>query len=320
MPDWLSGLWYGRSCWRWLLWPVSLVYTLIIFLRRQCYLLGLLKSTQLPVPVIVVGNITVGGTGKTPFCIFLCNYLKKQGWQPGLVSRGYGGQSSTWPQTVTTESDPILVGDEPVLLVQRTACPMVVGPDRVAAAKQLLTDSECDIIISDDGLQHYALHRDIEIALIDHQRQLGNGFCLPAGPLREPQSRLSSVNLIIENGRDMSLSPQSLQSVLPTAPDCPAHGLEKCRMVAMAGIGHPERFFQTLRLTGLSFTSIIKPDHHLFSRADIEQIDADVILMTEKDAVKCRSIADKRCYFLPVEATLTEQAIQQLTYMLKGIK
>lgn len=319
MTAWLNRVWYGQSIWQWILWPLSLFYRLIVSLRRWGFQSGFLKSTRMPVPVIIVGNITVGGTGKTPFCILLCEHLKTLGYKPGLVSRGYGGQSSSWPQTVTLTSDPSVVGDEPVLLVRRAGCPMVVGPDRVVAAKQLLADNTCDVIVSDDGLQHYALARDAEIVLIDHQRQLGNGCCLPAGPLRESQSRLKSVDLIIENGQDMQLVPCAFQAVLQNAPALDLHDLGEKRIVAMAGIGNPSRFFQTLTTMQLTFTEIEKPDHHHYTAAEFSHLDADIILMTEKDAVKCQQFADDRCYFLPVDGRLTALAQGRVNSILKGL-
>lgn len=308
----IDRIWYGHSVWRFILWPISMLFRCIVTVRRLCYRYQFLRSAQLPVPVIVVGNISVGGTGKTPFCVTLCQYLQQTGWQPGLVSRGYGGKAVVWPQTVTPQSDPELVGDEPVLLAQRTGCPMVVAPDRVAAAKQLLQESGCNIIISDDGLQHYALNRDVEIVMQDAQREWGNGLCLPAGPLREPLARLKSVDIVVRTGLDMTLRPQLIRSVLHPAQLAQVAAFSDQRVVAMAGIGNPQRFFNTLSAMGLLFGQSVWPDHHFFSAADIASIEGDVILMTEKDAVKCRSIADSRCYYVPVEGVLNQAILQQL--------
>ncbi len=174
----LEKIWYSRcSPWAWLLWPLSCAYRLVVWIKTTLYRVQILKSYYFNVPVIVVGNITVGGTGKTPFCIALCELLKKHGYKPGFVSRGYGGRATHWPQSVTPDSDPALVGDEPVLLARRTLCPMVVAPDRVAAVKQLLAEHDCNVVISDDGLQHYRMGRAIELVLLDQTRGVGNGWC-----------------------------------------------------------------------------------------------------------------------------------------------
>ena len=183
-----------------LLWPLSLLFGLAARVRRLLYLHGLRRSEAVPVPLIVVGNITVGGAGKTPLVARLVDLLREAGYQPGVISRGYGGQSAQWPQQVRADSNPRLVGDEPVLLARRCRCPIVVGPDRVAAARTLLDTHGCNVILSDDGLQHYRLQRDLEIAVVDGFRRLGNGACLPAGPLREPPSRLREVDFVVGNG------------------------------------------------------------------------------------------------------------------------
>ncbi|MBS1247916.1 MAG: tetraacyldisaccharide 4-kinase, partial [Proteobacteria bacterium] len=183
-----------------LLWPLSLLFGLAVRVRRLLYQNGLLPSEAIPVPLIVVGNISVGGTGKTPLVARLVELLRDAGYQPGVISRGYGGQSAQWPQQVRADSNPRLVGDEPVLLARRCRCPIMVGPDRVAAARTLLDTHGCNVILSDDGLQHYRLQRDLEIAVVDGFRRLGNSACLPAGPLREPPSRLREVDFVVGNG------------------------------------------------------------------------------------------------------------------------
>ena len=196
---WLEKRWYSTST-PLLLLPFEWLFRLLVLLRRLAFRLGLKPSYALPVPVIVVGNISVGGTGKTPLVVWLVSLLRKAGYHPGIVSRGYGGKAERWPQQVRPDSDPQTVGDEPVMLAQRCACPIVAAPDRVAAAKLLLKHTKCDLIITDDGLQHYRLKRDIEIVVVDGERRFGNGHCLPAGPLREPQSRLAEVDFVIANG------------------------------------------------------------------------------------------------------------------------
>ena len=307
----LDRLWYQRVWWRWLLWPLSLLFTGMVLCRRWLYNVGLFRVIKMPIPVIVVGNIAVGGTGKTPFVIALCHALKARGYHPGVVSRGYGGQASRWPQVVSSTSDPRLVGDEPVLIARESDCPVVVAPDRVLAAKMLLSTAHCDVIVSDDGLQHYHLARQLEIVMVDGQRQFGNGWCLPAGPLREPLSRLQSVDLVIETGRDMQIQPVILQSVCVSQPDIPLDNLsERSRVVAVSGIGHPGRFFATLRALGCRFDTRVFVDHHPFVPSDIASIDADIIIMTAKDAIKCTAFADPRCYALQIEGVVAPAVLE----------
>ena len=198
----LNGIWYGKSPLRFALMPVSAAYVALARLRRTAYRRGWRATVETPVPVIVVGNVSVGGTGKTPFVIWLAEQLKQRGRKVGIVTRGYRGKGTEWPRAVTAQSDPREVGDEPVLLARRTGCPVVAGPDRVACVEALLADARVDVILSDDGLQHYRLARAFEIAVVDGVRGMGNGLCLPAGPLREPVSRLQEVDAIVVNGGD----------------------------------------------------------------------------------------------------------------------
>ncbi|TAK78180.1 MAG: tetraacyldisaccharide 4'-kinase, partial [Gammaproteobacteria bacterium] len=240
--------------------PFSWLFRGCIFIRRQLYRLGFLKTHRFNVPVIIVGNITVGGTGKTPFVIWLAHYLIAQGYRPGIVSRGVGGKRQIKPYRVKQEDAATEVGDEAVLLAQRANCPLVIGIDRVAAVRELLQQAPCDIVISDDGLQHYRLGRDIEIVIIDGSRRFGNNCLLPAGPLREPVSRLQSVDFVVVNGEDMILEPVELLPVIARSeatrqsPDKKAH--------AVAGIGHPDRFFLTLKQAGFDIIPHAFPDHH----------------------------------------------------------
>lgn len=302
--------WYQRSLLTFFLIPFSWLYRLIIFFRRLFYRVGLFKSARFSVPVIVVGNITTGGTGKTPLVAWLATYLKNQGYRPGIVSRGFRACAKSWPQVVTADSNPVLVGDEPFLLAQKTQCPVVVDPDRVAAVKKLLADFDCDVVISDDGLQHYALERDIEIAVVDGVRHFGNQHCLPAGPLREPLHRLNQVDFIVCNGASesnwyaMELLPDAVLNVADPSQEMT---IEACRAIewqALAGIGNPARFFLQLESLGLTIHSHVFPDHYAFSKQDILFGQHDFVMMTEKDAVKCRSFADKRHWYLPVTARL----------------
>ena len=308
----LDQLWYGKSRLRWLLWPFSLIYRLVVAIKAAAYHRGIAKIISFDVPVIVVGNITVGGTGKTPLCIALCDLLKQQGFRPGLVSRGYGGKASTWPQVVTPDSDPILVGDEPVLLVRRSGCPMVVGPDRVAAVQRLLADYKCDVVISDDGLQHYRMGRQVEIIVLDKARGLGNGLCLPAGPLRESSIRLETVNHVIINGTDMHIRAGKITALNDKHNVLTAEAMAGKQVCAVAGIGNPQRFFDSLKSLNLDFTTTVFSDHHAFKPEDLSDISADIIIMTEKDAVKCRAFADSRCYVLPISAELSAATAARL--------
>ncbi len=291
----LYDIWYTRTPLAWLLLPLSALYCGVVAARRWTYRSGLIRTHRLDVPVIVVGNLTVGGTGKTPLVIWLSHFLRAQGYRPGFIARGYGGKATHWPQSVTADSDPSVVGDEPVLLVRATGCPMVVAPDRVAAARALLAENDCDIIISDDGLQHYALGRDIEIAVVDGERRFGNAHCLPAGPLREPARRLREVDLIVANGvaraGEFAMRVQAGEAVNLLSGERRQLGEFRSRSVhAIAGIGHPKRFFTALHEAGLEFTAQAFPDHHAYRPDDLVGAD-EVLLMTEKDAVKCRQFA-----------------------------
>jgi len=220
-PQFIEDLWYGKHFLSLLLTPVSWLYIAIVSLRRLAYVSGVLPVQQVSVPVIVVGNITVGGNGKTPLIIWLIEYLKDNGFQPAVVSRGYGGNIKQWPQQVRPDSNPAVVGDEPVLIAQRTLCPVAISPDRYSAAKALIETTECDVLLCDDGLQHYALNRDLEIVVTDGKRRFGNGRYLPAGPLRESIDRLKTVDMLVSNGREaknehlmeyITLPPRSLKN------------------------------------------------------------------------------------------------------------
>ncbi len=307
-----ESLWYRKTVWwLWLFWPFHLLLRIIVWLRRFFYRIGLFKSTKLKTPVIVIGNITVGGTGKTPLAIYLLELLKSQGYKPGLISRGYGGKSEHYPLTVAESTPASESGDEPFLIRRRTQVPVVVDPIRARGAQQLEAQG-CNIIICDDGLQHYALRRDIEIVVIDANRKLGNGWLMPFGPLREPKSRLKQADHIIVNGKDMVLEPAPIQAINH-------HQSEfKAPFTAVAAIGNPERFYNTLEGLGYQFERKSFPDHYQFSRQDFESFQTNIV-MTEKDAVKCLSLADERFYFLPVSAKLSKQFLESLMEQIKAI-
>lgn len=308
----LNHLWYrSRPGWlSYLLLPLTGLFVLIITLRRWLYRKNIKRITQLKIPVIIVGNITVGGTGKTPLVIYLIELLRRQGYYPGVVSRGYHGNSATC-QIVHAASDPRAVGDEAVLIAMRTGCPVMVGHDRAAAAQQLLTKQACNVIVSDDGLQHYALARDIEIAVLDAKRDVGNGLLLPAGPLREPKKRLQEVDFIVSNGKGganrfmMQLYADEVYLVSNPQERKPLSAWQGKTVHAVAGIGHPQRFFQQLCAAGLNIIQRhVFADHHAFSAAELVFADVFAIIMTEKDAVKCRHFNNKKLWCLPVMTRL----------------
>ena len=309
---WLERHWYRITPLHLLLLPVSYVFRLLVALRRALYRSGILSIEKLPVPVIVVGNITVGGSGKTPLTLWLTQQLIEEGWHPGIISRGFGGAETIAPQAALPSSSPDAVGDEAVLMAQRNLCPVWVGRDRPATARALLNaHPECDILLSDDGLQHYRLQRDAEIVVVDGIRRFGNGYQLPAGPLREAPTRLKEVDAVVINGgmstRDeyrMQLYGTVFHNLLNPGTIMRASDFQGQRLHGIAGIGHPQRFFLHLNNLGLEVQMHPFPDHHRYNLADLDYADADAILMTEKDAVKCASFATEKCWVLRVEAQL----------------
>lgn len=315
----LNWIWYRPNPVKWLLWPIGGIYRVATELRRLQYRRGLKSVTALPVPVIVVGNITVGGTGKTPVVIWLATQLEARGYRVGIVSRGYGGSAKNWPQQVDGNSDPEQVGDEPVLLVRATGCPVVVDPNRAVAAQALHATGRVDVILSDDGLQHYALHRSIEIAVVDGNRGIGNGFSLPAGPLREPSARLDDVDAVVVNGgsweRQGAFRAQAVADHVYQAAGTgrkPLQSFRGTRVHAVAGIGHPERFFDLLETAGLDVIRHPMPDHAKLSAANLEFDDASPVLVTEKDAVKCQSHAHANLWCVPIKLELNAEDGERL--------
>lgn len=317
----LQRLWYGGFHPALLiLVPLSWLFAALSGLRRTLFRLGVLRSHRIDAPVIVIGNITVGGTGKTPFTIWLAERLSSRGVRVGIILRGYGGSAATWPQRVTRETPWQEVGDEACLLAQRTDAIVVAGPDRVADAK-LARELGALVILSDDGLQHYRLRRDLEIVVIDGDRVLGNGRLLPAGPLREPESRLRSVHLLVVSRRaagwSAAMGAEGTPSVnawaridiavnLLTREVRPLESFSGTSVHAIAAIGHPEAFFGALQSAGLDVRAHPHADHASLAREHIDFPDDFPVLMTEKDAVKCGAIADERHWAVPLEVSLND--------------
>jgi tetraacyldisaccharide 4'-kinase len=313
--------WYGARAPWWLL-PFSWLFGCGVRLRRWAYRTGVFASRHPGVPVVVVGNLTVGGAGKTPLVIWLATQLRARGMRVGIVLRGYGG-SVRVPTLVSADSDPLVVGDEALLLAQRTDCTVCVGRDRAAAAARLVAEG-CQLILADDGLQHLALRRDVEIVVIDGVRGFGNGALLPAGPLREPLTRIRMADVVVVNGEPtaalvtavghpsvMQLRPVALVQ-LTTGARLPLHMLRGSRVHAVAGIGHPARFFAQLRALGAQIEEHAFADHQRYLPHDLTFDGEGLIVMTEKDAVKCRTFANDRMWMLTVEALLTESDAARL--------
>ena len=307
----LQALWYGNSHAYLLLLPLSWLYCSIAVLRRAAYRLGLLRSTTLDSKVVIVGNLVTGGSGKTPLTMAVARLLTGAGLRVGILCSGYRGRARRWPQRVTPDSDPREVGDEAVLLAQKTGLPVMAGRDRVTAGRALLNATPCDLLVCDDGLQHYALHRDLEIAVIDAARPRGNGACLPAGPLREPWRRLRRADAVVALGGPCETATTVMTYVSTTAvslhrpqqqrPLTAFAGLDLC---AVAGIAHPERFFAQLRAAGLQVEARAFDDHHAYSAQDFTFTAGRPVLMTGKDAVKCRLLPLPDAWVVPVEVRL----------------
>ncbi len=317
----VTRAWQHKSPLLMLLWPLSLLYRCVIAARGLAYQCGWLQSYKADVPVVVVGNITVGGTGKSPLVAALVKQFQSQGMQPGVVSRGYGAQTRhVQPWQVSAGDDASQVGDEPAMLAGQVSCPIVVCTDRMLAIATL-QEQGCDVVIADDGMQHYRMQRDVEICVVDGKRWWGNGFLLPVGPMREPLQRLQKVDCLVVNGSNGATPPQgsldgvsvfnmTLQSqdliplnqsasravVRPPEPPARVHGV--------AGIGHPQRFFDTLTQLGYEVIPHAKADHHCFKETDFAFREALPVVMTAKDAVKCRNLYLENAWVLPVEAEL----------------
>lgn len=334
----ITHSWYTGKPSGWLK-PASAVFELITRSRRSLYRSGRKKVYRASVPLIVVGNITVGGTGKTPLIVYLCKQLVQAGYRPGVVSRGYGSKAPQYPFHVKTDSAVAHSGDEALLIARNTQCPVVIDADRVEAVKSLEQHYDCNVILSDDGMQHYAMARDIEIAVVDGRRRFGNGALLPAGPLREKPQRLQEVDFIICNGPcdldyqvptyTMGLEPRHLchinsgemyaiadikKEMQQSRLEAEEEGKDASRhkVHAVAGIGNPERFFSSLCDCGFDIITHIFNDHHVYSLEDISFADSREVVMTEKDAVKCTEFARKTDWYLSVDAVIDNEFIEAL--------
>ncbi len=320
----LPNHWYKHTWLSVLLLPVSWVYCALVGLRRLAYRSGIKRTRHLNAPLIVVGNLTVGGTGKTPLVIWLAERLRAAGYRPGIVCRGYGGQATWWPRLARADSSPREVGDEAVLLAVRAACPVMAGPNRVRSAQALISEHRCDVVISDDGLQHLALGRTVDVVVIDGERRFGNGHCLPAGPLREPAGRRFAADLRICNGTpragelQMQMVGNEFYRLGDPADRVGPAAFEQQTVHAIAGIGNSERYFAHLRQLGLNVVAHAFPDHHTFTAEDIACPGAAAIIMTEKDAVKCANIGDERHWVMPISAQVDEQAWAQILNLLRN--
>ena len=311
-PSTLERFWYRRNWIALFLLPLSWLYRLVIWVRRLAFASGIRTVERVSVPVLVVGNITVGGTGKTPLIIWLCHFLRDRGIKPGIISRGYGGSSVRRSQQVRVDSNPEMVGDEPVLLAQRTGCPVAVATIRADAGRELLEHHDCDLILCDDGLQHLGLHRDLEIAVVDGDRRFGNGMLLPAGPLREPVARLEQVDMIVSSARAgkneflMEYQAVCFVSLLDESVIRPLDAFSNKDVCAFAGIGNPARFFSMLRSADINIEKYEFPDHHHYSQEDFEVQGNRPVIMTEKDAVKCRFLNLRDAWFLKIDVKMSK--------------
>lgn len=317
LHDIIVNQWYTPKPWGKLLWPAAKIFEMIVNIRRYLYKKGIFKTFKAAVPVIIVGNVTVGGTGKTPLVIALSEILHKQGIRVGIVLRGYKSKACG-VIVVKPNMNATLVGDEAVLLAKRSNCPVVVAKKRVQGVKKLCKQFAVDVILCDDGLQHYALSRDIEIAVLNGDRKFGNGHCLPQGPLRELPSRLDNIDMVITNGKDMRLQIDNVYSLLNKKSISIADFNGKT-VHAIAGIGTPQNFFTLLEEHGIKVITHAFPDHHVFKMSDVIFRDNIPVLMTEKDAVKCSAFASEKYWVVSVATVLDTAVKDKFMHLVQGV-
>lgn len=324
LEQWVNQSWYGKFQWTRALWPLMSLYRSVVEKKRETFLLH--PPQRVPLPVVVVGNITAGGTGKTPVVQTLVRKLVEEGYKPAIVTRGYGGNLQRFPHLITHDDSPISVGDEPFMMFSSLNIPVVVDPQRSRAAQYCYEQNELDVnvIICDDGLQHYALNRDIEFCVIDASREFGNGHLIPVGPLREPISRLTSVDFVVRNGGAGSdgfiLKPVAwvnLKTSETIAADALHGRIKDSAVKAIAGIGNPERYFQTVKSLGIQCDTESFPDHYDFKPQDFD--DQSVYLMTQKDAVKVKPFASEKMWYLEVSADLPAALLTEFIIKLKQL-
>ncbi|WP_017446244.1 tetraacyldisaccharide 4'-kinase [Gayadomonas joobiniege] len=325
--NWLERGWYGEHKGSYLFAPLALIFYLVSAVRRGCYRWGIFKSEPVGRPVIIVGNISVGGTGKTPFVVWLIDYLRAQGLNPGVISRGYGSQIKNGSYLIKSSDSAAKVGDETRLIADRSQAPVCVGPDRIKSAQTLIHTCGCDILISDDGLQHYRLSRDLEIVLIDGQRQLGNACLLPVGPLREGAWRLKTADLVIQNGQSQASVYTNDSFAIKAGPPKNLRADRNVKFdtsqacIAICGIGNPQRFFTTLKKENIQvLESHTFVDHHNFKATDFSEFSDQQIIMTEKDAVKCTPFAQANWWYLPINIEPDAAFIAKLETKIQTIR
>ena len=332
MLDKLQQGWRQAGWLNYLLFPLSLVYGLLMLARRRCYQLGICKSVSLAVPLVVVGGITVGGSGKTPVVLSLVRYLQDQGLRPGVICRGYKGRSTFWPREVNGSTTAALVGDEARLIYQLTGVAVVAGPDRVANGVCLIDKFGCNVLISDDGFQRHALQRDLDIVVLDGQAGYGNGWCLPAGPLREFRSQVERADIVLVNGAGQELYIKGPQAGRMSMRVAEAYNLSDGArkplsefvgesVHAVAGVGNPARFFRQLERLGMDVAPHPFPDHHPFVESDLVFGDDSPVLMTEKDAVKCRHMTIKnRLWAVPAITHIDRRVFDRIDRLIAPLK
>ena len=309
----LNSIWYSQSILSWLLLPISYCFWILTKLLKLGYRFGIFGVYHAPVPVVVVGNITVGGTGKTPLVVWLAQLLEENGWRPGVVCSGYGGYSKKWPIRVSPDTRLEAIGDEALLLFEKVLCPVVAGPRRSECVEMLVNKYSVDVVVSDDGLQHYALERDIEIAVIDGSRRFGNTRLLPAGPLRESKKRLDNVDFTVVKGCfsgneiGMLFEPANLANLLNPCNQATLESFKGMAVNAVAGVGNNESFFKLLFERGIKCIPREFPDHYIYSASDLDFSDNLPVIMTEKDAVKCKAFAKEDWWSLSIRAALPNE-------------